>query len=157
MTSFKSLALYLIASMIICAVPFRAVAAENIPWLTGTWHAKFKLQTRQGISDCGGTLTITQQNEHLFRGTFSWSVDPATGIRADVNRRVGQKGTESVLGLLAWDNKSISMADAGDKGYWSGQLVDDQTMKLIYTESQRHAAVFRATFVRKKGQAKPAE
>lgn len=148
MTRLRTLAFGLITLTIVWAVLDRGAAAAQSPSLLGTWHATFKMETRSGVTTTKGKLVVTYQDEHLFRATFSWSIDPTTGVRADVNRRVGQEGTEDVLGVFHWDNRTIWMSDAGDKGYWSGALVGKDTLRLIYLEPQRHATVFRAIFVR---------
>lgn len=69
-----------------------AVAAEEagaIPSLEGVWLATFKIETRQGISEASGKLVITEQHDHLFRGSFAWSPEHAsapTRIGVSVNR-----------------------------------------------------------------------
>lgn len=140
--------LSLIVSVNLLAAAVAAEESDAIPSLEGVWLATFKIQTRQGISGATGKLVITEQHDHLFRGSFAWSLEPGTRVRADANRRVGQSGAELFLGLLDWDNRSLRMADAGDRGYWSGRLVGAHAMRLVYAESERHAAVFRAMFVR---------
>ena len=127
----------------------RPAAAEELPSLLGTWYAKYQVQTRQGSSPGETELEITEQNGPLFRGTYKWKYDPSTPVVSDHAGGVGKQGEEKYLGVIGWDNRSIYIADVGDKGYRYGQLTDANTMKLVYVESGEHATVDRAIFVRK--------
>ncbi len=127
----------------------RPAAAEELPSLLGTWYAKYQVQTRQGSSPGETELEITEQNGPLFRGTYKWKYDPNTPVVSDHAGGVGKQGEEKCLGVIGWDNRSIYIADVGDKGYRYGQLTDANTMKLVYVESGEHATVDRAIFVRK--------
>jgi len=133
----------------LCLSLVRPAAAEELPSLLGTWYAKYQVQTRQGSSPGESELEITEQNGPLFRGTYTWEYDPTTPVVSDTVSGVGKQGEENFLGVIGWDNRSISIADVGDKGHLTGQLTDANTMKVVYVESGEHATVARSIFVRK--------
>jgi hypothetical protein len=125
-----------------------SAAAEEMPKLIGTWKTQHTVQSRQGQSSAEAELVITEQTGPLFRATNKWKYRGDTPVVGDDGAGVGKQGEEAVLGVIGWDGKSINMADAGDKGFWFGELADANTMRLVYVESQDHATVFRAIFVR---------
>ena len=123
-------------------------SAEDVPSLMGTWKSEYTVQSRQGQSSAEASLIITEQNGPLFRGTYEWEYHPSTDVVGDHSDGVGKQGSEPFLGVIDWDNKSIRIADVGDKGFWIGRLEDANTMRLVYMESQDHATVARASFSR---------
>jgi len=125
-----------------------SAAAEEMPTLIGTWKAEYTVQSRQGQSSAEGEIIVSEQNGPLFRGTYKWKYHASTPVVGDDGAHVGKQGEEQFLGVIGWDGKSINMADAGDKGFWFGEPADANTMRLVYVESQDHATVFRASFVR---------
>lgn len=133
----------------LCLSLVRPAAAEELPSLLGTWYAKYQVQTRHGSSPGETELEITEQNGPLFRGTYKWKYDPNTPVVSDHASGVGKQGEEKFLGVIGWENRSIYIADVGDRGHSTGQLTDANTMKIVYVESGDNATVARIIFVRR--------
>jgi len=128
----------------------RSAVAEEMSSLLGTWTTEYTVQSRQGESAAEAKITITEQKGPLFRGTYEWEYDSKSEVIGDHSSGVGKKGKEPFLGVIGWDNKSINIADIGDKGFWFGELTGADTMRVVYVESQDHATVLRAQFVRER-------
>ncbi len=123
--------------------------AEGFADLKGHWTAQYRVRSGQGISPAEADRVIYEQQDEFFRANFAWRHDPNTNVIGDDGSGVGQRGEEEVLGMVNWDRRTVVLADKGDLGHWSGELLDADTLRVTYVESGQHATPFRAIFERR--------
>ena len=92
-------------------------------------------------------ITIIEQQGPTFVGFFRWSLSKGFDHLRDGTRRTSQ-AAEMFLGVFSGDGESFMVADHPDTGYWSGRMLDDDTMETLTVESGPHAFVGRWIYKR---------
>ena len=55
---------------------------------------------------------------------------------------------EPFTGVIAWDNRSLTMVERADTSVWQGELVNAETMAMVFFEPGEHAFIARQILVR---------
>lgn len=129
---------------------------SRVPDLTGTWVAVslasiswhghvVDLETHQR------KVEITEQTGPVFKGEVTWTRAGHLPQLHD-GERLTNTGTETVLGVVHWDNATITLVDSDPTmRFW--RLVNENTIEAVQAEPGQHAIVGRTIYVRQK--AKP--
>jgi hypothetical protein len=136
---------------LICQAP--AMAAEGrpvpLPDLVGTWTGSFKLLRWTGGGEATLELRVLEQDGELFRAEKSWEIAPG-GTPGSVGGKLVTKATEPLVGVIGFDGTSVTMAEQGDGGVYTGRLAHPDTLEMIYFEPGDVATVNRITLNRTK-------
>jgi hypothetical protein len=127
------------------AVP---LSAEEPPSMMGVWRAVQPSQTGKGFTTIEVEFRFTEQKGPLFRGTYVWRLPKSIDVQMNDGTKTGWSGEERVLGVIGYDNRSVTLVDDGDTGQFQGRLVNDNVMELVYFEPGQHAAISRGVVVR---------
>ncbi len=124
----------------------------GVPDILGTWTATegtgLTYQGKTTSTDNGHfEITIIEQKGPTFVGFFRWSLTKEFDHLHDGTRRTN-RAAEMFLGVFSGDGKSFIVADHPDTGYWSGRMLDNDTMELLTVESGPHAFVGRWIYER---------
>ncbi len=119
-----------------------AAAQSDVPDLLGVW-------------DCGSTDTvfrqdgwaavesvvieITKQRGELFTGLNRWSLTSDSDVRGHYDGELTSGASVSFLGAIDTTDNSITAVSHGDTHLYTGKLVDDNTIRLVMSESGEHA------------------
>ena len=120
-------------------------AEPDIPNLVGTWSVQaegtvlpkgsvpWELTHYKGeFGAITASIIVNEQRGRIFHGTFR-----------------SLKATENIIGVIGWDNKSISIVD--QDGFVDGMLVNNDTISYIYRHITPNDSVVAAgTCTRKK-------
>jgi hypothetical protein len=127
----------------------------RVPDLTGTWLAVslasiswngdvVDLETHQR------RVEITEQAGPVFKGEVTWTRAGHLPQLHD-GERLTNTGTESVLGVVHWDNATITLVDSDPTmRFW--RLVNENTIEAVQAEAGPHAIVGRTVYIRQKAQ-----
>jgi hypothetical protein len=129
------------------AVP---LSAEESPSMIGVWRTVHPAQANKGFTTIEHEFRFTEQKGPLFKGTYVWRLPKSIDVQMNDGAKTGWSGEERVMGVIGWDNRSVTLVDDGDAGQYLGRLVNDSVMELIYFEPGPHAAISRGQWVRQK-------
>ncbi|MEM6582955.1 MAG: hypothetical protein AAF699_16865 [Pseudomonadota bacterium] len=145
----KPIAVTTLFFAMLLALPAAAEEAD----LTGTWVGVSGFIRTTGGDDMmvGDTstvvITIASQNGPVFSGSYGW-VHPERMQDMHDGEKVTHESEETFVGVIHHDGKTISLADHPDTGFFSGALVDANSMELVIEESGPYAIAGRITFAR---------
>ena len=93
--------------------------------LIGEWEGINKsYSTEKGYRTWKKKITIFEQNERIFKGNF---------IYAD--------GETNFLGTIRQNNRDFYWVSPESKGYIYGEILNNNTIEVCYTEAHKGAAV----------------
>ncbi|WP_421722859.1 hypothetical protein [Bauldia sp.] len=142
-------------SAAICFMAFTAAghaqdASGAPPDLVGTWvvvKAEGAFGTQIVDTLPRAELIIDMQDGAVFAGRAEHEVG-----EDDPDFRVGDEpvrvASEPLTGIVGWDNVSLTIVEREDTSVWTGSLLNNDTMALIYFEPGAHAFVARQILVR---------
>lgn len=115
--------------------------SATIPDLKGNWTGTSVGHTKGGGYDDLLTyiykLSIVEQKDRAFNGTIAF-------VNKSDEKYLGEFGFSGVIGP---DMKSLYLAEYED-GLDFGQIIDSDTIEIIYMQSGKNAAVAIETFTR---------
>ena len=134
-----------------CQAPLlaQAVGTPPVPNLVGTWTGTFKLIRWSGGAEATIELRVLEQDGPLFKAEKTWELAPG-GTPGSVGGKLVTKATEPLVGVIGFDGASVTMAEQGDGGVYTGRLTHPDTLELIYLEAGDVATVNRLTLTRTK-------
>ena len=93
--------------------------------LIGEWKGINKsYSTEKGYRTWEKKITIFEQNERIFKGNFKYA-----------------DGETNFLGTIRQNNKDFYWVSPESKGYIYGEILNNNTMEVCYTEAHKGAAV----------------
>lgn len=105
---------------------------HHIPNLVGTWSGEnLTVSDQKGYKNRPKTITITEQQDRRFRGTF---------IYAD--------GTKHFFGVVYPDNNSFTWVSTPSHGFVHGRILDQDKIGTCYVETWENATAGCATLIR---------
>ncbi len=122
----------------------------SVPDLVGVWRlvAMDGIFGDQVITDLAATeITIDRQQGAVFTGSLAYEVnedEPAFHDGTSLTRMA----SEPFLGVMGWDNRSFTIAEREDSSLMMGELLNTETMALVFVEAGAHAFAARMLFVR---------
>lgn len=131
-----------------------AQSGSDIPDLVGTWAIKegsyAGAHWSGALSHASGpkiTLTVKEQLNAAFHGTYSFQpVDSQPEFEG--SKGLSRSLSETVVGIVGWDNVTIYWADRDDETTYTGTLTDGDTMQVIALEAGPHAISGRFILIR---------
>lgn len=121
---------------------FTSADIPSIPNLVGNWtgvsYGHDKIDGYDGPSNWEFLLSITEQKKRAFNGTITFAQKN--------NPESGQ--TVGFSGVIGPDMKTIYLSEYND-GLSFGQIIDPDTMEIIYLKTGDYASAAIDTFTRK--------
>ena len=103
----------------------KKLKSEYIINLTGIWKGINKsYSTEKGHRTWEKKITIFEQKERIFKGYFKYA-----------------DGEKNFLGVLRSNNKNFYWVSPESKGYIHGEIINNNTIEVCYTEAHKGAAV----------------
>ncbi|MCP4341077.1 MAG: hypothetical protein GY799_19860 [Desulfobulbaceae bacterium] len=126
-----------------------AQSKQEYPDLNGNWVGEYKVYLHHGHKMAVAEFRIAQQDGPHFRGINAWRhVDSGKPMTIKKGKLITED-EEPFIGVIGFDLKSITIVEHDDMGTITGQLVDRDTMQLIYGEPGSNAMVFQLELKRK--------
>ena len=93
--------------------------------LIGEWEGINKsYSTEKGYRTWKKKITIFEQNERIFKGNFKYA-----------------DGETNFLGTIRQNNRDFYWVSPESKGYIYGEILNNNTIEVCYTEAHKGAAV----------------
>ena len=93
--------------------------------LIGEWKGINKsYSTEKGYRTWEKKITIFEQNERIFKGNFKYA-----------------DGEKNFLGTIRQNNRDFYWVSPESKGYIYGEILNNNTIEVCYTEAYKGAAV----------------
>ncbi len=93
--------------------------------LIGEWEGINKsYSTEKGYRTWKKKITIFEQNERIFKGNFKYA-----------------DGEKNFLGTIRQNNRDFYWVSPESKGYIYGEILNNNTIEVCYTEAYKGAAV----------------
>ena len=103
----------------------KKLKSEYIINLTGIWKGINKsYSTEKGYRTWKKKITIFEQNERIFKGNFKYA-----------------DGEKNFLGTIRHNNRDFYWVSPESKGYIYGEILNNNTIEVCYTEAHKGAAV----------------
>ncbi len=91
-----------------------AALAQDVPSLLGTWKsASHLVQTFKGFGHVESVIEVTEQRGAVFSGTVGWQI---AGTHGHDGARQTPSAKEKLIGVVGWDNQSVTLVEHGDQG-----------------------------------------
>jgi hypothetical protein len=119
-----------------------AAAQADVPDLLGAWECEgTDVVFRSGDWSVvePGVIEITEQRGALFTGLNHWSVTPDSDVGGHYDDELTSSASVSFLGAIDTTDNSITIVSHGDTHLFTGDLVDDNTIRFVMSESGDHA------------------
>lgn len=130
-------------------------AQEDVVDMTGVWRlAGGEVMTAYGEARShdaiSAELRIDEQFGGVFHGQMLWDNSGAEVAREfDHGDEVSVIIKGEVMGVVDWDNRSITIVDRLiDASLWTGRLTDANTLELIGYEHGSHGFATRTRWIR---------
>jgi hypothetical protein len=127
------------------AVP--AMAQDAIPDLRGIWAGDYKLMRWNGEAEGVMQFRFIEQDGPLVKAEKSWQIKPG-GTPGSVGGKLVTDAVEPMVGVIDFDGERFFLTEQGDGGVYTGRLVDDDTMEILYFEAGDTATAYRMTMRR---------
>ena len=99
--------------------------SEFIVNLIGDWEGLNKSYSMEkGYRTWKKQITIFEQNERIFKGNFKYA-----------------DGETNFLGTIRQNNRNFYWVSPESKGYIHGEILNNNTIEVCYTEAYKGAAV----------------
>ena len=106
--------------------------SKSVPDLSGEWKGLNQtVSNAKGYSEWEKTLTISEQRDRRFKGSFAYS-----------------EGTVDFSGVIFGDNTSFAWTSEGSKGYNIGRVLGDNRISACYVEAGKQATAGCAELMR---------
>jgi len=119
---------FIIIFFILIVLPFLGKKNLNSAYivnLIGTWEGTNKSYSiEKGYRTWKKKITIFEQEERIFRGNFKYA-----------------DGEKNFLGTIRSNNRNFYWVSPESKGYIHGEILNNNTIEICYTEAYKGAAV----------------
>ena len=120
----KKFIIFLI-SILFLFINDKKLKSEYIINLIGIWEGINKsYSTEKGYRTWKKKITIFEQNQRIFKGNFKYA-----------------GGEKNFLGTIRQNNKTFYWVSPESKGYIHGEIINNNTIEVCYTEAHKGAAV----------------
>ena len=120
----KNFIIFLISILFLC-ITDKKLQSEYIISLIGVWKGVNKsYSTEKGYRTWKKKITIFEQNERIFKGSFKYA-----------------DGETNFLGTIRQNNRNFYWVSPESKGYIHGEILNNNTIEVCYTEAYKGAAV----------------
>ena len=127
--------------------------ADEIPNLVGEWHGTYRTLIYHDEATHTGrasmVLTIGNQEAELVSATHAWELHEDNPGRPDLAGEVVRGGDETLIGIIDFNGKDVTLLETHDNGVFELEVVDDNVMEGSYHEQGHHeATIFRVRLTR---------
>ena len=120
----KNFVIFLISILFLC-ITDKKLRSEDIISLIGVWKGVNKsYSTEKEYRTWEKKITIFEQNERIFKGNFKYA-----------------DGEKNFLGTIRQNNRNFYWVSPESKGYIHGEILNNNTIEVCYTEAYKGAAV----------------
>ena len=120
----KKFIIFLI-SILFLFINDKKLKSEYIINLIGIWEGINKsYSTEKGYRTWKKKITIFEQNERIFKGNFKYA-----------------DGEKNFLGTIRQNNRNFYWVSPESKGFIHGEILNNNTIEVCYTEAYKGAAV----------------
>ena len=142
----------LLWSLLICDMAVAGEKGAPVPNLLGTWISKsHKVFYVKGSMQAVREVRITEPDGYFFRGYDSRTHNGKRKVGlGEVGGKIVKKASEPIVGVVAFDGKTIYISEQGDWGRYYARLVGEDTMEVIKVESGPAALANRFVLTRKR-------
>ena len=120
----KKFIIFLI-SILFLFINDKKLKSEYIINLIGIWEGINKsYSTEKGYRTWKKKIRIFEQKERIFKGNFTYA-----------------DGEKNFLGTIRKNNKNFYWVSPESKGYIHGEILNNNTIEVCYTEAYKGAAV----------------
>ena len=120
----KNFVIFLI-SILFLSITDKKLQSEYIISLIGVWKGVNKsYSSEKGYRTWEKKITIFEQNERIFKGNFKYA-----------------DGETNFLGTIRQNNRNFYWVSPESKGYIHGEILNNNTIEVCYTEAYKGAAV----------------
>ena len=120
----KNFVIFLISILFLC-ITDKKLQSEYIISLIGVWKGVNKsYSTEKWYRTWEKKITIFEQNERIFKGNFKYA-----------------DGEKNFLGTIRQNNRNFFWVSPDSKGYIHGEILNNNTIEVCYTEAYKGAAV----------------
>ena len=120
------------------------------PDLTGTWEI-VRSEGAFGTEFVGtlpsARIVIEEQRGGVFIGVLEYELAEDQPDFHDGSQPV-RMAEEPFTGVIGWDNRSLTMVERSDTSVWNGELLNAETMAVVFFEPGEHAFIARQILVR---------
>jgi hypothetical protein len=120
------------------------------PDLIGTWrvvHSQGAFGTELVGSLPHAEIVIDRQEDAVFFGALEYQLGDEQPDFHDGSQAV-RMAKEPFTGVIGWDNRSLTMVERADTSVWRGELLNAETMAMVFFEAGEHAFIARQILVR---------
>ena len=126
----------------------QAQGEDGVPDLMGTWVCdQTPLMMRGEPTEARRTITFNTQVGATYSAVMDWEIAREPGVPGDQGGPA-YDGSILMVGVVDWDNRTLHGAAVGDGHLHIGELVDEDTMRVIFVEPGDNGFAFRSTCVR---------
>lgn len=136
-----------IATLVACLGSSPSIAQDAVPNLLGTWTGPYKLIRWNGGAEGQMEFRFIEQDGPLLKVEKAWAIKPG-GTPGGVGGQLVTEAVEPMVGVVDFDGERIFLAEEGDKGVYTGRLVDPDTLEVVYFEPGDVATAYRMTMTR---------
>ncbi|MEM7445523.1 MAG: hypothetical protein AAF414_19540 [Pseudomonadota bacterium] len=126
----------------------QAQGDDELPELIGEWLCdQTPLMMRGEPTEARRTITFDAQVGATYSAVMDWEIAREPGVAGDQGGPAFT-GTVLMVGVVDWNNRTLHGAAVGDGHLHSAELVDENTMRVIFVESGDNGFAFRSTCTR---------
>lgn len=139
-----------LVGVLILPAGVNAESNDKLPNLVGTWvDNQYKVYLHTGHKIAKVEFRITEQDGPHFRGVNVWShIDSGKPMTTKKGKLITHD-EEPFIGIIGFDGKTITIVEQDDMGTMHGELIGNDTIRLVYGEPGSNAMVFRLELKRK--------
>lgn len=118
------------------------VAQAETPDLVGLWECggtDTVFRQGQWATTKNTVIEITEQRGALFIGFNRWELPSDSDASGHYDGKLTPGASVTFLGAVDTSDNSLTMVSHSDTHNYKGELVDDNTLRLIMSESGEHA------------------
>lgn len=126
----------------------QAQGGNELPDLLGTWICdQTPMMIRGEPTEGRRDIKFNNQVGPTYSAVIEWEVPSEPGI-AGHQGRPAFSGSLTLVGVVAWDNRTLHGAAVGDGHTHTAELVDENTLRMILVEPGDNGFATRTTCVR---------
>ena len=119
--------------------------AEKSVDMKGTWSCEpAPMLIRGEWTTLTYRIEIAEQREHLFKGTFHWTLAENKGVKGEkTSGERAFKGAWTALGVVGW-NRSVEIVSLDGLTRTTGTLDGEDTIRFVHAKVGKDAWVSRS-------------
>ena len=135
-------------SMLLTPNLVHAQGGDELPDLLGMWTCdQTPIMMRGEPTEVRRNITFNNQVGPTYSAVLEWEILTESGIAGD-QEGPAFSGSITLVGVIAWDNRTLHGAAVRDGHTHTAELVDENTIRMITVEPGDNGFATRATCTR---------